>query len=460
MKKVERTSKFEITSYGFGYLIMETSNAIFNTYVFFFYETEVGLYIWLVTIAISLYSLWNAINDPLLGYLFDRPNRLWSRYGKRFPLIMLGFLPWFITLVLILSPPNVDPIDNAFLIFFWMLGTTCLYDTFYSLVQNNHYSLFPDKFRLDEDRRLAGGIGLILAIAGTGLGAIIPPLLINYGDKSSYSMMAWIMVIISSIFIIIMIPGIREKKEMIERYITKDLHKKKESFFTSMKKVIKQKNFMILVIITFIGDVAFACLTASIHYFVRYDLKAPAEQATIMMAAFLIGSLGSLPILLKIIQKIDNNRKMHIIGIILLTLFILGVACFWDLASMFIFLILLGIGMASFKMARFPCLGDSLDEAIINTKEHQESIYMGVQTFFLRLSLIVQSVIFAVVHELTGFNPSLEEQTSLALFGLRMQASIIPAVILFLGLIVFWKYYTLTPETTKKNKEILSKMKL
>ena len=164
MNEMKKVSKFEITSYGMGYLLMEISNAIFGTYVFFFYETEVGLYVWLVTAAISIYAMWNAINDPLLGYLFDRPNRLWSRYGKRFPLIMIGLIPWFLTIVLILSPPNVDPVDDAFIIFFWMIGTTCLYDTFYSLVQNNHYSLFPDKFRLDNDRRLAGGIGLILGI--------------------------------------------------------------------------------------------------------------------------------------------------------------------------------------------------------------------------------------------------------------------------------------------------------
>lgn len=439
---------------------MEIMNAVFASYVFFFYETEVGLYVWLVTAAYSIYAIWNSINDPLLGYLLDRPNRLWFRFGKRFPLIMLGALPWFLSVVLILSPPDVNPVDNALLLFSWMIISTCIFDTFYSLVQNNHYSLFPDKFRLDSDRRKAGGFGLILGLVGSAFGALVPPLIISYGNRGSYSTMGWVMAVIAIIFFIMMIPGVRETKGMIERYTLKDVHKEREPFLDSIKKVVKQRNFIVLVIITFIGDVAFSCLTASIHYFVRYDLKASADMATLVMAGYLIGALVSIPIWLKIMQRLNNNRKMHIIGIILLTAFILGITLFWDLISMIIVLVLLGISIGAFKTARFPCLGDSIDEAIINTKEHQESIYMGVQTFFLRLSLIIQAIIFALVHEMTGFDSKLSEQSPLALFGIRLQASIIPSIILFIGLIIFWKYYDLTPEKTLKNKEILKKMEL
>ncbi len=458
--EIGKVSNLTITSYGIGYLIMEIMNAVFGTYVFFFYETEVGLYVWLVTAAYSIYAIFNSINDPLLGYLFDRPNRLWTRLGKRFPLIMMGTVPWILCIVLILSPPDVDPVQNAGLLFGWMLFSTCLFDTFYSLVQNNHYSLFPDKFRLDSDRRKAGGLGLILGIFGTTLGALIPPLIIVYGNRGSYSTMAWIMAGVAIIFFLMMIPGVREKKEMIERYTARDVYKPNESFLTSVKKVVKQKNFLVLVFITFIGDVAFSCLTGSIHYFVRYNLQASADMATLIMAAYLIGAVVSMPFWLKLINKLNNNRKMHIIGIIILTIFILGLMIFWDLTSMIIVLILLGVSVGAFKVPRFPCLGDCLDEAVINTKEHQESIYMGVQTFFMRFSLIAQAVIFAFVHQFTGFDAQLSEQTPLALLGIRLQASLIPAIILFVGLLVFWKFYTLTPDRTKKNKEILKEMKL
>jgi GPH family glycoside/pentoside/hexuronide:cation symporter len=449
-----------ITSYGFGYLLMEIWNVIFGAYVFFFYETEVGLYVWLLVLGYIIYALWNSFNDPLIGYLSDKPNFLWKRYGKRFPLIIGAAIPWFLSMYLILTPPDIDPVEGAIFIFAWMVFATCLFDTFYSIFQNNHYSLFPDKFRLDNDRRKAGGFGWILGVLGTALGGLIPPMLITYGNKGSYSIMALFMVAIAIIFLILLIPGIQETKEMKNRYTTIDVHKEREPFFKAMRKTIKQRNFMALVFITFIGDVAFACITASIHYFVRYSLREEAGFATILIGAALLGSVLSIPLFVKLMQKMNDNRKMHIIGIIMLSVLLVPLAIFWDTFSLIIAVILYGVGMAAFKIARFPCLADTLDEAVVITEEHHESVYMGVQTFFMRFSLIVQALIFAIVHILTGFNPAVEQQTSLALIGIRLQAAVIPAIVVLIGLIVFLKYYNLTPEKTAINKQKIKELGL
>jgi Na+/melibiose symporter-like transporter len=449
-----------ITSYGFGYLLMEIWNVIFGAYVFFFYETEVGLYVWLLVLGYVIYALWNSFNDPLIGYLSDKPNFLWKRYGKRFPIIIGSAIPWFLSMYLILTPPNIDPVEGAIFIFAWMIFATCLFDSFYSMFQNNHYSLFPDKFRLDNDRRKAGGFGLILGVVGTTIGGLIPPMLISYGNKSSYSIMAIFMIVIASFFLILMVPGIRETQDMINRYVTTDIHKEKEGFFKTMRKAVKQKNFMTLVFITFIGDVAFACITASIHYLVKYNLQEEASFSIVLFAAFLLGAVISIPIFLKLIQKMDNNRKMHIIGIILLIVFLLNLGFYWNLYSLIIGVILLGVGQAAFKVARFPCLADTLDEATMKTGVHQESVYMGVQTFFMRFSLIAQALIFAVIHVLTGFAPLNQKQSDLALFGIRLQAAIIPAAVVLFGLFIFLKYYDLTPEKTAINKQKLKELGL
>ncbi|GAH91731.1 unnamed protein product, partial [marine sediment metagenome] len=47
----------------------------------------------MVALGYIIYAIWNSINDPLVGYFTDRPNRFWKRYGKRFPLIIIGGIP-------------------------------------------------------------------------------------------------------------------------------------------------------------------------------------------------------------------------------------------------------------------------------------------------------------------------------------------------------------------------------
>jgi len=85
---------------------------------------------------------------------------------------------------------------------------------------------------------------------------------------------------------------------------------------------------------------------------------------------------------------------------------------------------------------------------------------MGVYTFFNKFSLIAQGLIFAFVHELTGFNPNLTTQTDLANFGIRLHTAFIPMILTLIGFIIFVKVYNLTPEKTQKIKEQLKKLKL
>ena len=102
-------------------------------------------------------------------------------------------------------------------------------------------------------------------------------------------------------------------------------------------------------------------------------------------------------------------------------------------------------------------MADVIDESIAKTGRHLESSFMGIYVFFNRFALIVQQVIFAIVHTLTGFRTydtsGIYYQPPAALFGIRLHTAIIPAVLCLAGLIAFVKMYNLTPERTKKIKE-------
>ena len=77
-----------MVSYGFGKFVNEFLNMAFGAYVFFYYEPEIGLATWLTGLGYIIFAIWNAINDPLIGYLLDRPFKFTRKWGQRF----LGFL--------------------------------------------------------------------------------------------------------------------------------------------------------------------------------------------------------------------------------------------------------------------------------------------------------------------------------------------------------------------------------
>lgn len=142
---------------------------IFSSRLVSFYEIEVGLSIWLFTLGYSIYTAWDAFNDPFMGYLSDRSNRLWKKYGKRFPWIVGSSILLCITFFLIFIPP--DPGVNEWATFAWFLCVFFLFDGLMSVVLINRSALLPDKFRYDEERKKLAGlfvpfftIGLIIGM--------------------------------------------------------------------------------------------------------------------------------------------------------------------------------------------------------------------------------------------------------------------------------------------------------
>ena len=87
---------------------------------------------------------------------------------------------------------------------------------------------------------------------------------------------------------------------------------------------------------------------------------------------------------------------------------------------------------------------------------------MGFRAFFERLAFAVQALSFWVVHTLTNFDPNQNTETmpDLAKMGIHIHMAIVPAILLIIGVIVFRKINTLTPETVKQNKEKLKEMNL
>ncbi|PWI46899.1 hypothetical protein CEE45_14515 [Candidatus Heimdallarchaeota archaeon B3_Heim] len=66
MATENHTNVRTMASYGVGKFNAEFLAQAFGVVVFKFYETEVHLASWLTAIALIIYSIYNAINDPQL----------------------------------------------------------------------------------------------------------------------------------------------------------------------------------------------------------------------------------------------------------------------------------------------------------------------------------------------------------------------------------------------------------
>lgn len=116
-------------------------------------------------------------------------------------------------------PPQVNPETGAWILFLWLIFSTCLFDTFNSLFWVNFSALFPDKFRSVKERRTATGLQIPVGLVGVALGAILPPLFFTQGYPSTYVVQGGVVIIVGLIAIGLAIPGIRDDQDSVDRYL-------------------------------------------------------------------------------------------------------------------------------------------------------------------------------------------------------------------------------------------------
>ncbi|MFW9901653.1 MAG: MFS transporter, partial [Candidatus Thorarchaeota archaeon] len=210
----EKQLKFSLkqaVGYGIGQFSDTISLQLFNMYVFTFYFAVVGIDVNLITFVFIIWSIWNAINDPLLGALSDRTK---TRFGRRKPYIIAAIGPLCLIIILLFTPP-VNSNTNSFI---YMLIMVILFDITYTAFDLNYASLFPEMFLNLQDRAKSNAIKQIFTVIGLIFASIIPTLFIPKLDDplylSNYALAAVIMVVIIAIGAILLIFfGIKERIE-------------------------------------------------------------------------------------------------------------------------------------------------------------------------------------------------------------------------------------------------------
>ena len=125
--------------------------------------------------ALLVGKFWDAVNDPLLGWMSDRTR---SRHGRHRVYLLYGALPLALAAAAVwMVPPGLSPLAA----FVWIALTYTLFDTLMTLVQLP-YSALATELTLDYDERTSltafASMGALLGFVG---GSVLMPLLVLIG---------------------------------------------------------------------------------------------------------------------------------------------------------------------------------------------------------------------------------------------------------------------------------------
>jgi len=459
MAEKTKTNTLTMASYGVGKFLAEFMTGAYGIMVYYFYEKEMRLNALYVAIATVIYSIWNAVNDPLLGYLTGKKNKITQRFGKHMPWIISGIVLCSLVYIGVFAVPGFVK-RSSLLLFLWMVVFVCIYDGCYSLWEVNYQGVFPDKFRTTAEREKTAVISTTIGVFGVALGAVLPPMFYSYGKPASFVVSAVIIGIIGIAGAFLIRRGVRETAEMKTRRETSTAPE--IGFIESLKSSLKYREFLALIIMLFLYQSACMCMTSSVNYVVSGVLGLKSSDTTTIFAGMLIGALISILVWKKVSSRIRNNNQR----LLVITCLAMAVAstlmyfCNTKLAfalGMFAW----GLGFGGYWTFMGPAMADVVDSVVVSEGVRRDGILMGVRAFFMRLSYTSQAIVFWLCHSLTGYDSSVDGmQAPRAVMGIKLHISLVPAFFFILAAMCMMYMTRLTPDKVAENKKKLQELGL
>lgn len=194
-KNENRVIKFKnYLAYGVGDLFGGGAFFIATTYMLYYLINVVGLNPILAGWIPLVGKLWDAINDPLMGYIADRtpPNR----FGRRRVWFLISIVPIGVSFLLLWLPLEIS--SQGWLFFYYVMA----YILFYSVTTMSYvpYAALSAEMTLKaSERNRLGGFRIFFSFVATLIaGLIIEPILAAFdGGKMGYFVMG---IIFSLIF--------------------------------------------------------------------------------------------------------------------------------------------------------------------------------------------------------------------------------------------------------------------
>lgn len=473
------TPKKEWLAYCVGALGQGMVYAIMSSYISDFYMNVLKLTPLFVLLLMLFARIWDAINDPIMGYIMDRAH---PKRGKMRPYLLYTPIPIAILTVLLFYAPNLSGVSlmvyASVTYVLWGMIYTSSDVPFWSLP--NAMTPNPaERGDIISKGRTANGVGSAVPMAFfMVLGFILPKFNLSGTEleKTKYMVIALFCAIVGNI----LFASVYFKTK--ERVHIPDPPKRKKGEKTALGQIFSCKPLMLTALMGVLSSARYMYQAGAVHvarysFYIGKDLtglslaeKEAALQSnvslvsTVFQVASALGMFGAMLLMPLLFRKF--NYKQIIIFTSLLgaaasvIVWFLGYERFWLCVPFFV---ISCIPLGAINVCSFAMIGDCLDYMEWKTGARLTGLGSAIQSFVTKFGNAISTSFIIVMYMIVNLNvadinasvtANPLEMTDAVRTGMFSLISIIPAVSLLLCTVPLFFYDLVGEKKDRITKEL------
>lgn len=405
-----------------------------------FYVDVVLLPAGIMAIAIACGRAFDAITDPIMGWISDRTR---SRFGRRLPWIAVGVVGNSAMFWLLLNPPLELPQTG---LAGWAISGLILSFLFVTISSVPRIALAAELTQ-DQDARqnLFGTIAGFVAI-GTIIGAVLPNLLAAAGIEDPRQRMFWQSVLYVGAYLLAngwFLLRIRERPEFAGRG--------QVPLVPGVRRAWRNKPFRIMFISHIITAIPIVIPATLLPFYTQYVLQAGEQWVGYFLIAYLLSGLLALPLWLLLAAAKGKLVVWLSASFIAVTggaaLFFMGPG---DMRDVLFINMYVGMQSAVWLFVGGAMHADVIDYDELQTGKRREAQFSALWNIIPKFALIPGAAIPIAILGAVGYVPNAAEQTAEVTFTIKFLYALVPAVLNAIGLSIMWWY----PLSEKRHAQI------
>ena len=430
-------------SYGLGDVGTGMGAALIGFYLLRFYVAA-GLPPWLAGLAFGIGRLWDAINDPVVGWLSDKTSQ--HPWGPRLPWILWSAVPLGIAMAAMWWLPPTDSVSIKFVIFMLI---SVVANSLYTCV-NLPYTALAAELTTDVSLRTRLNTSRFTgSILATITAALLAGVLVgNLGDPRSYLPVGLVSGLIITISCLLcgwgLMPSARScQRPESARGTTRRL----------LRRVVRNGRFVMVLGLYLLLWCALQLMQAVSLFFLPVVLQVPEGLSKLILLPFLVSSLAGLwlwnavshssgrltalryggglwvaaCLVVMVLQPLDPSAAAFAMpgnGLKLLAL--LGT------------IVIAGVGASTAYLIPWSLLPDAIDA----DPERPAGQYSAWMVLAQKVCISAVIALLGVLLTASGYSEALASsaQPASAVATIRLCMGLIPAVLVVLGLLVMRRW--------------------